>query len=175
MGFIRRISKLLLGLAVLAWCGLIFHLSRQSYAQQSIRPWLRRIAPKEVISERLPAVTVYYDGAVIVARQDPYRFIEFFVRKGAHLTVYAILAAVATVALRSLPGLRGRRLAAIAAVFVLTLIVALTDEALQSEAAMRTPTLLDVGIDLIGSAVGLGLGWRFGTKRRDTSMERKDD
>nr|WP_255654742.1 VanZ family protein [Cohnella sp. REN36] len=159
----------------MAWCGLIFRLSRQSYAQQSIRPWLRKLAPKEVISERLPEVTVYYDGAVIVARQDPYRFIEFFVRKGGHLTIYAILAAIATFALRSLPGMRAKRAIATAVVLVLTLIVALTDEGLQSRAALRTPTLLDVGVDLIGAVIGLWISWGFGRKRRDTSRKRKDD
>lgn len=172
MGFIRRISKLWPILPAALWVLAILRLSRQTYAQQSIRPLLRKLAPKEVIRERLPNVTIHYDGAAIVAHQEPYRFIEFFFRKGAHLTVYAVLAVCAAYALRKLPVLRGRRFAVRAAALGTALLVAIADESLQSRAALRTPTPLDVGVDLVGAAAGLAIGWGFDRMRN--ARERKE-
>ena len=77
--------------------------------------------------------------------------IQLVVRKCAHLTEYAILAALLCRALR----LHRERVLVLA--FLLTAIYAALDEFHQSFVASRTASPWDVGIDCIGALAGLAL------------------
>ncbi|BBI32102.1 hypothetical protein KCTCHS21_15010 [Cohnella abietis] len=126
-------------------------------------PFLHKVAPKEVIAGYLPDMTIHYNGATIVARQDPYRFVEFLFRKGSHLGVYMVLAAAAAYAFMAIPALRVKGWAVPSAVVGFTLLVSILDERLQSASGMRTPAIQDVIIDLVGATGGLLIA--TGTKR----------
>jgi len=75
--------------------------------------------------------------------------VQFIVRKCAHLTEYAVLAALLFRALRQ----HRERMAGIA--FILAAIYAALDEFHQSFVASRTASLGDVAIDCVGACVGL--------------------
>ncbi|MFC5401556.1 VanZ family protein [Cohnella soli] len=165
--FIRRISKLVVVIPALLWLLLIVVLSRQPYADQSIQSFLHDVAPKEVMTSAVPDVTVHYNGATIVAKKEPYRFVEFLFRKSAHLGVYAVLACVTAFALRKIPGLRGKEWVAWCGGIASTMFVGMLDETLQSEAALRTPAVQDVLVDMTGGTIGVlaaYAGWRWRTR-----------
>lgn len=152
---------------VLLWALLIVDMSRQSYAEQSIQPILHKLASKEVLSDYMPDMTIRYHGTVIVAKRDPYRFIEFGFRKGAHFFVYAVLAVAASAGLSAWAGQCRRSWAIPVCAILITLIVSLLDEGLQSKALMRTPAIQDVVVDQIGAATGsLIYRWSFNRKKR---------
>ncbi len=136
-------------LPVLAWMGIIFAASSDmmSAAQTSrfIGPFLRWLAP-EITPETIGAV-------------------QFFVRKAAHVTEYAILGALLARAF-----LRGRgKTATRHALFIwLTAVAwAAVDEFHQSFIASRTGSPVDVMIDAMGALVGVTL-YRWLVRSRPT-------
>lgn len=86
--------------------------------------------------------------------------IHFGVRKLAHLTEYAILAALLWRALRC--SLDKSSLGSIATItFVIAAAFAASDEFHQSFVATRTPSVHDVVIDCCGAALAIALCWSF--------------
>ena len=84
-------------------------------------------------------------------------------KKGGHLLGYALLGAAY---LRGLA--RGRRPSArdLGAAVLLAALYAVSDELHQGQTPGRTPAVADVGIDVVGSALGAGgRGWWAGRKR----------
>jgi len=140
---------------VLAWTALIFVLSSQTYATQSIQPVLHRYWSTDSLRSLVPDVTVHYDKAVIVAHEAPYRFAEFLFRKSAHLFVYAVLANLAYVAFRSSrlwrSGVLGSAVLAVGYCFA----IACLDEWNQARFAQRTSTFTDVLLDTAGGVMGV--------------------
>jgi VanZ family protein len=92
--------------------------------------------------------------------------VQFFVRKCAHLTEYAILAALLYRALRR--GQERLLRPAIPAFFIASMCAAL-DEFHQSFVSSRTGTPWDVAIDFIGALAGLAL-YRFVIRRKQRSF-----
>jgi VanZ family protein len=88
--------------------------------------------------------------------------VQLFVRKGAHLTEYAILAALLYRAFRQNIARLWR--AALLA-FVIAAIYASLDEFHQSFVASRTGSAWDVGLDCIGAAAGLALSLTLRRRR----------
>jgi VanZ family protein len=97
--------------------------------------------------------------------------IHFLIRKGAHLTEYAILAVLLWRALRRRRrvGVRsGRPHAALA--LVLAIVFAATDEYHQAFVASREASLTDVLIDSCGAALGLALRWGIGSRKSESGI-----
>jgi VanZ family protein len=136
-------------LPVLAWMGFIFigstDLLSAEHTSRFVGPFLRWFAPD--ISD-----------ATIAS-------VQLVVRKCAHLTEYAILAALLYRAFR----VHRERVLALA--FVVAAIYAALDEFHQSFVASRTASAWDVTIDCIGALVGLALYSLFRTRK--TTIERK--
>lgn len=84
-----------------------------------------------------------------------FTMLHLWVRKAAHLTEYALLGLLAFRALRLSLAVSVPRTALLGLVVVLA--VAATDELRQSFIASRTGSLVDVGIDLAGGALGVCL------------------
>ena len=127
---------------VVIWMLVIFTASSDlmsaEHTSRFIGPFLRWFAP-----------TV--SAATIVA-------VQFFVRKMAHLTEYAVLAALLCRALRGgFTALTNMRIAAGA--FVAAAAFAASDEFHQSFVASRTASPYDVMIDVCGAATGLLIYW----------------
>jgi VanZ family protein len=82
--------------------------------------------------------------------------VQFFIRKAAHVSEYAILAALLYRALIN-TALRGRTILSAAIVLLFCGIYAVSDEFHQSFVPSRTATARDVGIDGAGAAFGVAL------------------
>lgn len=144
--------KLLYGIPVLLWLGLIFILSSQPYQAQSLKPLLNQQFSQDKLQEVLPDVSFPYRESIISAKKDPVHFIEFVFRKGAHLFMYAMLAVLASIAL--LPyrmPLMAKGCFTLAAIGM----TAILDEWNQLHRAERTGAVQDVFIDLSGGLIGL--------------------
>ena len=84
---------------------------------------------------------------------DQIREVHFAVRKAAHLTEYAVLAMLSLRALRLTIDVSRLRIAGLALLIVLA--VAGVDELRQSHLAMRTGSVTDVVINLLGGSIGV--------------------
>ena len=139
------------GLPLLVWMLIIFGASAdaQSTAHTSrfLEPFLRWLNP-DISAAAIDAV-------------------RWLVRKAAHMGEYAVLAWLGWRALRR-PARHDPRpwsWPIAGAAWALTLLYAASDEFHQTFVANRTGSLVDVGIDAMGGAIGLGLlrlwyGWR---------------
>ncbi len=124
---------------MIVWMLVIFTASRDlmsaEHTSRFIGPFLRWLAPE--ISA----------GAILS--------VQFFVRKLAHFTEYAVLGALLWRALRR--SLEKRTV--FAAAFLIAALFAVSDEFHQSFVASRTASPHDVLIDACGAAVGLMTCW----------------
>ncbi len=110
-----------------------------------------RFSPK-AIGAVMPDVTVTYRNVTIAAKKEPFQFIEFLFRKGAHLLVYGILAALAYSAVAG----TGKETAVkVVGILLLTGCIAALDEWNQRMSAARTGAIQDVWIDMAGACGGL--------------------
>ena len=130
-------------LPVLAWMIFIFigstDLLSAEHTSRFIGPFLRWFAPD------VPDATI--------------ASVQLVVRKCAHLTEYAILAALICRALR----VHRKRVLVLA--FLLTAVCAVLDEFHQSFVASRTASPWDVAIDCIGALAGLALYSLFSNRK----------
>jgi len=135
------------------WILVIFTFSSQPYSKQDVRPWLKQQIPEKIVKEKLGHVKVHYDGSEIsIQTKGVQGFIEFFIRKAAHVSSFAVLAVLIQWAVsRSWStGIKGYILS-----FALALLYAGLDEWHQSFTPERTPKLTDVWIDTTGIFIGL--------------------
>ena len=128
------------------WLGVIAVTSTELGARSSVDIWYWRF-----LHEWLPQVFGWEP-----ARTTP-RFLPWWVRKGAHVTEYAVLAVLARRALRR--GVSWLAGWTPAAVLGLALAVAGLDEWHQSFLASRTGTGRDVVFDFAGAVVGAAGAW----------------
>ena len=119
-------------LPAVAWAGLILSLSGEGGSSGQTERWLVRLfnpSPE----------TLFY--------------INYSVRKGAHVAGYAILAALNLRAIRA--GRREWRNLWGAGAVLLALAVAIADEGRQASVATRTAALADIGFDLCGASLAV--------------------
>ncbi len=86
----------------------------------------------------------YWGTTVSVEERGYHAFIEFLLRKGAHVVTFGALAIAAYIMVRR-----------IGIAFILTVILAIADEYHQSLTGGRTPTVQDVMLDSFGAAMAL--------------------
>ena len=150
-----RSASAILGLwgPPLLWALFIYLLSTDVGSTQNTQGILFRI------------LALLWPGVLDLSASAQYA-IQFTLRKAAHLTVYAVLAALllrAMVRGGASPD-RGAKVA-----FVLALLYAAFDEAHQSFVGSRTASLMDVGIDGAGAALGIAL-YRVWVRRRKVAL-----
>ena len=79
-------------MALFFWAGLIFFFSSQPYQDQDLTRQIGNVVNSEVWSERLSGISLMYNGREIsVANLGLAHFIEFFIRKGAHVGIFFVL------------------------------------------------------------------------------------
>lgn len=141
-----RKKKVLLWLFMtLLWMAFIFYKSSQPYTVQDIRPSLSNWMPQWLV-DALPLIEFHYNGQLITSTL-PYDFIEFLIRKAAHVGAFAVLAFLAIHTLRTLGW---RRTTAVFTGAVFTLLYAISDEWHQTFVPGRSGHAIDVGVDSIG-------------------------
>ena len=87
--------------------------------------------------------------------------VQFFVRKLAHLTEYAILATLLWRAVYRGTNLKTKMSIVFVTASVVSILVAASDEFHQSFVSSRSASAGDVLIDMIGAIIGLMIGWSF--------------
>ncbi|MGM7634644.1 VanZ family protein [Bacillus sp. Hm123] len=134
--------------------GVIFRFSSQTYDQQSLVPLMRRLFPGEPFADLLGRLELSYAGAVIsVESIGYYYFIEFFIRKFAHLFLFGCLAVALFGVLVIWRPDEVRRSAVWA--FIGTGLYATVDEFHQMLTGGRSPLVTDVLLDLTGGLIAL--------------------
>ncbi|PGZ95372.1 VanZ family protein [Bacillus pseudomycoides] len=146
--------KWLFWIPVLLWMGVIFYSSSQPYTKQDMRSDITKYVNDEWVTEHFSWVSIDYGGGtpVSIANKGVGGFIEFFIRKGAHFTVFGMLGALSYIALLQY-GLRRKE----AFGFALLLVAAYAgfDEIHQSFTGDRTPMWQDSLLDTCGGFTGI--------------------
>lgn len=134
--------------------GLIFYFSTQTYDQQSLVPLLMKVLPGKPFSKVLENLEFSYGGEIIsLQTMSYYRFIEFFIRKLAHLLIFGCFAvALFKVFVFWKPSSVWK--SAFYA-FLGVVIYATLDEVHQMITGDRTPLISDVVLDLIGGLLAV--------------------
>lgn len=138
---------------VLALFIILFISSSQTYEQQSLIPMLEKYFPSMPFYSLFSTLEITYWGSVIsIEERGYYLFIEFFLRKGAHVAIFGLIAlAIANM----LPKKMGW--------FALpaTAILAVLDELHQAVTGGRSPMAADVLLDISGAVIALSFLFLF--------------
>lgn len=132
-------------LFLLVIVGVLFFSSGQTYEQQSIIPTLEEWLPGKPLESHLVKLQIPYWGkSISVEERGYYAFVEFLIRKAAHVFIFGLLA----IAVHSiLPKIRFRSVVAL----LITLTLAIGDEYHQSLTGGRTASSRDVLLDMAGA------------------------
>lgn len=131
---------------------ILFVSSSMTYAQQTSVPFLEKYLTNRPFEGVLAHISFNYAGKTISIQADGYyKFVEFFIRKGAHFGTYFLLAAF------TYTGLRGRLSSKFAflSAFLLAVAYASFDEFHQMLTGGRTPLVQDVILDSCGALCGI--------------------
>ena len=132
---------------------LLFYFSSQPYHQQDLRPNLHRILPEQFIIDHFSGVELHYSGEIISIKHSGVDgFVEFFIRKAAHLSIYGLLGMLMYRALRKTPKARSQILWF---ALIICFLYAGTDEMHQYLTGERTPLFADVLLDTFGASLGM--------------------
>ncbi|WP_346729185.1 VanZ family protein [Lederbergia citrea] len=147
----KNILKVIMLLIV---AGLIYAFSSQTYEQQSLVPMMWKVIPGEPFKGILSKLEINYWGQVIsVETKGYYYFLEFLIRKFAHMFLFGCLAvALFSVIMLAKP----KRVWPVVWIsLIATGLYASFDELHQLYTGGRTPLVADVFLDLTGAAIAL--------------------
>ncbi|WP_026691521.1 VanZ family protein [Alteribacter aurantiacus] len=148
---------------LLGWVALIQYASSQSYEEQKATPFLAAFNLSWVESTFGWVSFTYGTGVVSLETRTTEQFVEFFIRKGAHVFVYFLLAIlIYRVVKLVLPNKVPE--SAVLAIGFATLYAAY-DEIRHYFHPNRTGMVEDVLLDMAGAAIGV-LFWVLLTERR---------
>jgi VanZ family protein len=134
-------------------CLVLFYFSSQTYQQQTLIPYLERFIPNKVNQSFLNKISFHYHGKEIsIDNLGRYYFIEFFIRKAAHLFIYFLLGFFT---LRAVTFIKKRSIQTILSSLLLVCIYASLDEFHQKLTGDRTPLVSDVILDTVGGLIGI--------------------
>ncbi|GGK02928.1 VanZ family protein [Lentibacillus kapialis] len=134
------------------WMGIIFYSSAQPYENQDVKPFLEKTFDLSFLTPYLDWVSfTYHQSEVSVVALGVEGFVEFFMRKGAHVGVFFVLFCLFFVAFTKASYLTRRTLLIVS--FILTIAYAAIDELHQSFTANRTPYFGDVLLDGSGALI----------------------
>ncbi len=143
-------------LPVIVWAGVIFYSSSQPYKKQDLKPTLTEYLPLHMIDSAFSWVKFDYAGdEVSIQHLGAADFVQFFIRKFAHFSVYFILAFLLYRAIRQYL----REGAAFILSLLITVLYAASDEFHQHFTGGRSPHVEDVILDSVGGLIGLILAF----------------
>ncbi len=150
----------LFGLPLLVWMAVIYHFSSEPYSKQNLRPWLKQEFSDKRINQLFSESKIQYNGKeVSIRKSGTWGFVEFFIRKAAHLFVYGVLAILIARLLHR--GLGQRKLAVYVTVILASALFAGLDEFHQSFVSQRTAAIEDVILDTCGALLGTAMYYFF--------------
>lgn len=142
--------KYLYWLVPIGWMGVIFYSSSTPYEDQDIKPLLGGLIDLSFLEPFVGWIEFTYNHSVIsVGKLGITGFLEFFIRKGAHVTVFFLLACLIYIAFIKTSNLNKHVIMMVS--FLLTVLYAVSDEIHQGLTPNRTPYLGDVVLDSVGA------------------------
>lgn len=147
-------KKSILFVILLLWGSCIFYFSSQPYDVQNLKPFLGKYLEGHASLEKTLSWIVFsYAGhEVSVQCQGLAGFLEFFIRKAAHLSVFFVFGFLTVGALRYFSKCRAF---SFGVPLLCVFIYACFDEIHQHFTGGRTPLWQDVVIDTIGGLLGI--------------------
>ncbi|SDQ24864.1 VanZ family protein [Virgibacillus salinus] len=160
-------KKYFFWLLPISWMGIIYYSSAQPYEDQDVKPLLTNMVDLSFLTPFVDWISfTYHHSEVSVAVLGTAGFVEFFLRKGAHVGVFFVLMCLFYIALNRSCDMKFRSLITIS--FCLTVAYAGLDEFHQGFTANRTPYLGDVVLDGVGAALAticlMLVKWKTATK-----------
>lgn len=135
----------------IGWMGVIFGLSSQPYSQQTLIPQLQQLFSLQFLLQWLPDWHFMF-GKSEISLDNPYYFVEFFIRKASHVCAFMILTLIGFAVYRYV----NKRIMTIVVLGCCTSLgYAIFDEWHQSWVPDRTGQWRDVLVD----AIGILLAW----------------
>ncbi|MFJ8246313.1 VanZ family protein [Peribacillus asahii] len=135
------------------WVLFIFFFSSQSYSEQNLTPYLTILLGDSNWDKTFSSIQFTYAGVEIsVSNLGMVHFVEFFIRKAAHLFVFFVLGSLSW--LVSTRVWKSKKIAAIVAAFFVFLYASL-DEIHQHYTNGRSPLVEDVLLDTCGGILGI--------------------
>ncbi|GGE85101.1 VanZ family protein [Priestia taiwanensis] len=142
-------------LPVIFIAAIIFHFSNQPYQKQDMRTSIGNYVSEEWVKEKLDFVSFDYAGKEIsIESIGVAGFIEFFIRKGAHFSIFFLLGFFL---FRALENVGISRKKAMLFTFIAIILYAILDELHQMYTGDRTPLVQDVMIDVFGGITAIFL------------------
>lgn len=146
--------KYLYWLFPITWIGIIYLFSSQPYERQNIQPFLGDKMDLAFIEPYVDWVQFTYNQSIIsVESLGLEGFIEFIIRKGAHVFVFFILCVLFYIAFKKTVNLTS--FAILSFSFLLTCMYAGFDEFHQSFTPNRTAYIGDVFLDSFGGLLAV--------------------
>lgn len=158
--FLMMNKKGIIVVLLLGWAFMIFLFSSQPYKHQDLAPILGRLLEGKHSLGLLDQISFMFDGReVSVNNLGTIHFIEFFIRKGVHFFIFAVLGFLL---LRVCRLLVRNKLRAFAIALCSVLLYACLDEFHQYYTDGRSALWQDVVIDSMGGLWGISLSyWRM--------------
>lgn len=150
----ENMRKYLYWLAPCIWMAVIFLFSAQPYEKQNIQPYLTASIDLDFLKPFINWITFTYNQSkVSVEALGIYGFVEFFIRKGAHVFVFFILCCLYYIAIRQTTRVKMNYRLIIS--FALTFLYACFDEFHQGFTENRTSYIGDVFLDGFGGLLAV--------------------
>ncbi|WP_163970561.1 VanZ family protein [Oceanobacillus halotolerans] len=138
----------------IAWMGIIYYSSATPYEEQDIKPMMENTIDLSFLTPFLDwIVFTYHQSEVSVEALGINGFLEFFIRKGAHVGAFFLLMCFFVIAFQKSTKLVLS--STIIVSFLLTVAYAVVDEYHQGFTANRTPYIGDVVLDGVGALLGV--------------------
>ena len=151
---------------LIVWAFIIFMFSQQPYKQQDLAPILVRLLEGRKSLGWLDRISFMFDGReVSVSYLGTVHFVEFFIRKGVHFSIFAVLGSLMFLLCHSLIKNKWRM---VAISWVSVVFYACLDEIHQYYTDGRSALWQDVVIDSVGGLFGIGLSYWI-MKRRNVT------
>ncbi|MFD1736960.1 VanZ family protein [Bacillus salitolerans] len=158
-------------LPMLIIAGTIFWFSSQPYQHQDVRPLLGEYVSKEWIVQKFSWVEFTYAGREISVRNlTPMTFVEFFIRKGAHVGVFFILGFFTCRAMYFTFS-RKKIVPSLVTTALFIILYATMDEIHQHFTGDRTPLINDVMLDSVGGMLGITAFSLYRLIKRSNSLQ----
>lgn len=147
---------------------ILFISSSMPYEEQSLKPGLSRYLNLDFV-EQLRFISFDYNGEVSVSALGASGFVEFFIRKAAHVSIFIVLG-IALIDL-TIRLLRPYLLAGLFA-YTVAVTIAVFDEFHQILTGGRTGLIQDVLLDGTGALIGIVLYFSFWKKKTKKHLVR---
>ncbi|RKQ35587.1 VanZ family protein [Oceanobacillus halophilus] len=164
-------KRLLYWLLPIGWMGLIFYSSSTPYQEQDIKPMLGSYIDFSFFKPVLNWINFTYNNSTVsIEELGVEGLIEFFIRKGAHFTVFFILLLFFYIAFRKTTQFKMGTVIFFS--LFMTIAYAIIDELHQGITPNRTPYIGDIFIDSIGAVFAVLIiiifhRWRQNTIKSD--------